>query len=367
MPKLIFTSYSGAPEFTDPYKWLNRIEAYTGILEKLAADHEVISIEHISYNGRLQQNGVQYLFTRLKGKTTRFPFKIHRLIKDLQPDFVFINGLIFPLQVIQLKLTLGKRTKIILLHRAEKPFGGIKKLFQKMADRYIEAYLFASPGFGEKWKGNIDKNKIYEVIQASSVFQVTDKAMARNITKVSGHPVFLWVGGLTVNKDPVTVVKAFLDFAARHQKARLYMIFQTEELLPVISKLILDHAMGGNVFLKGLVPHNALTDWFNSADFYISASHYEGSGVALSEAMSCGCIPITTDITSFQKMKGHCGYGFKAGDDRELLSILEKSLHTDLENEREKVLRQFKDELSFEAIVRKINLILRKDEVVVNP
>ncbi|MFL5739293.1 MAG: hypothetical protein ACJ75B_03680, partial [Flavisolibacter sp.] len=97
---LVFTGYVGVPEFHDPETWLKRIKGHTGVLEELAKTHKVIEIEKISWEGGLEKNGVQYYFFRMKGAVARFPFRLHRLIKKLQPDVVFFNGANFPLQLI---------------------------------------------------------------------------------------------------------------------------------------------------------------------------------------------------------------------------------------------------------------------------
>ena len=114
------------------------------------------------------------------------------------------------------------------------------------------------------------------------------------------------------------------------------------------------------IVLVGKVSHDQLLYWYNSADFFISASRYEGSGVAVSEAMSCGCIPITSNFITFQKMtgSGKCGLLFETGNDKDLLVALLKTDEMDMEKERDRVLRQFKEELSFEAIAKKINAVI---------
>ncbi len=105
--RIISTSYSKTEEFDNPRKWLERICFYTGILDELSKQHEVISIERINYEGECRINGVQYFFIRLKRGVVRFPFRMHRFVKNLQPDVVLVNGLIFPLQVIQFEVEIG--------------------------------------------------------------------------------------------------------------------------------------------------------------------------------------------------------------------------------------------------------------------
>ncbi|MGZ8537263.1 MAG: glycosyltransferase family 4 protein [Flavisolibacter sp.] len=363
--KIVFTSYASAPEFNKPEDWLKRLEGYTGILENLNQEHEVIGIERINYEGEFLFNGVQYYFIRQNKNIVRFPVQIHQLIKIIDPDIVFINGLIFPLQVIQLRFFLKRNAKIFLLHRADKPFTGSKKLLQKIADKFISGYLFSSSEFGKQWmeEGIISNaKKIHEVIQASSSFQYKPREASRNLSGIDGSPVFIWVGRLDTNKDPLTVIKAFIDFHKNQPLAKLYLIYQEDELLPSIQKLLSEHPYSQeNIQLLGKKSHAQLSDLYNSADYVISSSYYESNGVAVCEAMSCGCIPILTNIPSFRKMSGpgKCGMLYTAGDSKALLDCLFKTINLDIEKEKNKVLQQFREELSYEAIGRKINKIIK--------
>ncbi|HEX3386522.1 MAG TPA: glycosyltransferase, partial [Mucilaginibacter sp.] len=82
-----------------------------------------------------------------------------------------------------------------------------------------------------------------------------------------------------------------------------------------------------SITLVGELPHDELQYWFNSADFTLSASHYEGSGTAVCEAMSCGCVPIVTDIPSFRMItdNGRCGLLYEPGNEHALLDALRPS------------------------------------------
>ena len=362
--KIVSTSYTNTVQFTDPVAWLQRINFYTGILEELAKKHRVESIEQINYSGVKEHKGVKYHFLNFRKSKLYFPRGLHNYIKKLQPDIVFVNGLIFPLQVVQLRLKLGRTVKIILLHRGEKPHRGIKRLLQKLADKCIDAYLFTSAEFGKDWTqhGNIgNQNKIHEVIQASSAFYQQEKFLARSAAGVDGSPIFLWVGRLDANKDPLTVVKAFIQFARFQPGAKLYMIYQSDELLNDIKDLIHQEANTVKpINLVGKIAHEELQTWYNAADFIISGSHHEGSGIAVCEAMSCGCVPVLTDIISFRKMSGpgNCGLLYEPGNTASLLKILMQTLELDIEKERAKTLQQFKTELSFEAIAKKIAQVI---------
>jgi glycosyltransferase involved in cell wall biosynthesis len=137
------------------------------------------------------------------------------------------------------------------------------------------------------------------------------------------------------------------------------MIYHTDELLDEIKSLISKHENKDAIMLIGKVEHDELLYWFNSADFIISCSHYEGSGTAVCEAMSCGCIPIVTDIFSFRMItdNGNCGLLYEAGNQAALLSALYQSLTLDIKTKRSRSLEYFKSKLSFRAIAEQIEEI----------
>jgi glycosyltransferase involved in cell wall biosynthesis len=358
----VFVTYNSSLEFDSPESWFKRTEGYTGALFSLAKDNTVINIKQINYEGDCLYKGVHYYFINFNKKRTFFPWKLNRLVKSFNPDIVFLQGLHTPLQFLQLGLQLNKKTKVIAQHHAEKPLMGFRKYLQKMADKFVDAYLFASHDMGLEWvaKGNISSaRKIHEVMEVSSIFSPMDKALAASKTGISGNPVFLWVGRLNDNKDPLTVIKAFLRFVEVKPSARMYMIYHTEELLAGIQQLLNGSAQKDAVILVGKVPHRDLQYWFNSADIILSGSHYEGSGTAVCEAMSCGCLPVVTDIFSFRMItdNGRCGLLYEPGNEDALFSALMQTQQIDVKEKQKASLEYFRENLSFEAIARRIQEI----------
>ncbi|MDP4148564.1 MAG: glycosyltransferase family 4 protein [Bacteroidota bacterium] len=364
--KFVFVSHNYSPDIHSPGDWFARIKIYTGSLSCLSERHSVIRIERINYTGSCLHEGVQYYFGDYGKGKLHWPWALHRFVAALHPDVVVVSGLHYPWQVIQLRWRLGNEVVIIAQNHAEKPFTGIRKLLQRMADRCIDAYFFSSKEMGSDWvdRGNLaDRRKIHEVMEVSSVFHPSDREMARSTTGVQGQPVWLWVGRLDQNKNPLMVLRAFLQYARVRPGPRLYMIFHTTELLGEIERLLEGERADGKdgdreqgdrreVILVGAQDHGRLQDWYSSADFIVSGSWYEGSGAAVCEAMSCGCIPILTDIPSFRMMTGHgrCGRLYAAGDQQGLLAALMATSDMDIASERRKTLEQFRSKLSFEAI-----------------
>lgn len=357
--KCVFAGYVFTKEYNSPPAWIERIKAYTGILEALAQNNEVISIEQIDYEGEYKKAGVKYYFKRFTNPKGN---QVNTFIKSLKPDVVIIQSLHYPLQVMRLRLKLGKQVRIIVQNHAEKPFTGIKKYLQKLSDKFTDGYLFASHHLGAKWiqTGNLaSASKIHEVMEVSSVFSQMDKLTAKQKTGVKDGLIFLWVGRLNDNKDPLTVLKAFLRFAEVKPSARLYMIYHTEELLGQVQALLNDSSQKNAVTLIGKVPHDELQYWFNSADIILSGSHYEGSGTAVCEAMSCGCMPVVTDIDSFRMItdNGKCGLLYEAGNEEALVNALHQIDQIDMAGKQKASLDYFKSNLSFEAIAKQIQEI----------
>lgn len=359
--RIVFVSYNYSSDIRSPLEWTERIKYYVGWSEHLAKTHTVIRVDQINYEGIFNHNNVRYHCIDAGKKNNYWPWKLHRMVRSLSPDVVIVSSFMFPLQVIQLRLWLKSKVKIIVQHHAEKPYSGVKKIIQNLASRQIDLYLFVSKETGIFWVNNHNlatEKKIREFPEVSSGFYPIDKISARAITKLSGSPAFIWVGRLNQNKDPVLALKGFLLFAESHPQARLYMIYQTDELLPEIKSILTKQAKDSPVVLIGKIPHHDVLYWFNSADYYLSASHYEGSGTALSEAMSCGCIPIVTNIPSFRAIIGKSGLTFEPGNETSLLLALKQSIPETIDHIKQDLLNRFETELSFSAIAGKFQKIL---------
>jgi glycosyltransferase involved in cell wall biosynthesis len=336
------------PSCQDPDEWLRRVEFINGVPEALAKHSRQTVIYNIEYKGELTRNGVRYLFPGFKRWQLHLPFGFNRLIKKLEPDVVIVHGLIFPLQVVMLRAIIGPSLKIICQHHAEWPFKDLRILMSRWADRYVGAYLFASKRQAIGWTRNM--SKVQEIIGASSYFLPGER---------KEQSTYLWVGDLNRNKNPLLVAGAFAGFAKRHGDVVLDMIYPTGELERELRQI----ASGSPAIrLVGKVDHGEMQTWFRKAQFIIASSFYEGSGIAVCEALSCGCIPILSNIPSFAAMTNNFGFGmsFDPADETSLESALETSYGIEREAESKKVTRFFLSELSFEANARKIMDVIGK-------
>jgi glycosyltransferase involved in cell wall biosynthesis len=155
-------------------------------------------------------------------------------------------------------------------------------------------------------------------MEVSSGFTLQPRDPSRQRTGMHGSPVFAWNGRLHPIKDPLTALKGFSRIRRQWPQSRLYMIFLTDELRRSVDDVIAaDPDLRDSVELRGCLPYAAVEDFLNSADFLLLSSVHEGgSTYAVLEGMSCGLIPVLTDIPSFRAMTdgGKHGLLFPVGD-----------------------------------------------------
>jgi glycosyltransferase involved in cell wall biosynthesis len=357
--KIVHVSFADVRSYTDPHLWLRKIQFYTGIVVEMAKSHEVVSVHSINYEGSVAIDKALFLFLRRNGFQRLLPTRIFAKISALSPDIVIVHGLANPFYTAMLSLAIKPATRLYLQHHAERPLTGLREVMQRHLDRRIAGYFFCSFDLADLWvkAGQIrSRGQIHEVMEVSSPFGTIDVERARHEVEVRHSRVYLWVGRLDDNKDPETLIKAFVSFARTNLSAGLYVIYAEGAVDRVDALRRMAHAAIDQITFVGKVDHDRLGYWYNASDVIISTSHYEGSGLAVCEGMSCGCIPVLTNIPSFRMMSanGSVGYLFEPGDVDSLKNALSSSISLDILVEKERVLRFFRENLSFAAIADRI-------------
>jgi glycosyltransferase involved in cell wall biosynthesis len=93
-----------------------------------------------------------------------------------------------------------------------------------------------------------------------------------------------------------------------------------------VKNFVLENGLSDRVHFRGYLPNEALATYYQAADVYLSASHVDGSSVALMESMACGCPALVSDIPANLEWVSHGeqGWVFKDGDSDDLA---QKVLH----------------------------------------
>jgi glycosyltransferase involved in cell wall biosynthesis len=358
---LAFVNYNTVPYGTAPAEWLKLVAPYIGILSELGKKHEIHYFIYAEKDQEYFSQGINchYIDSNRKDFTQSV---LHRRLRKLQPQIIFVYGLYFNFQVLWLRRMLGNKIRIVLQSHSFLPARGYRIWMERWCYSSVSAYFFVSYDLAARWirNGNFPGDgKVIEIMPASSLLHAMDQQEARVYTGMSGKLNFLWVGRLNRNKDPITVMDAFLEFAGRHTEAKLYMIYQQNDMPEEIAAKLRGD-MGGNIVMIGNVPNKDLAFWYSSADFFISGSHHESFGLALCEALSCGAYPVVPAIPSFEKMTANGRYGslFEVGDKGSLLTAMQQAIKGDPAEKRKQVIGFFKENLSFPAIALRLEEVL---------
>lgn len=318
------------------------------LLQHLTKQFEIHSYGFAMFTCNESRNSICYRVFNKRTSKLSLPFKQHKEIKALRPEFVLVHGISNYFQVMHLKLILGKKSKILVQHHGERPLGIIKRTLLKLSALVVDAFLFTSEETARQLR--IPQKKLFLLMEGSTDFKQKNKTEVRIKLKLPEEGlIYIWVGRLIPVKNPLFLLEEVTMFLKERPSAYLYLMYHDETLLEECRKLTRGLI---NVKYLGKVPHQELNDWFSAADYFVSASLHEGSGYALCEAMACGCIPIVPSIGAFNYMtaNGEVGLMYEAGKRESLREALVRSETLNKTEAQKKVLDQFGNHLSFEAI-----------------
>ena len=111
------------------------------------------------------------------------------------------------------------------------------------------------------------------------------------------------------------LVKAFAAAAGVNPDLRL-MLYGKGSQEDILRNMVQELGIKEKVYFGGVANFEHLPDLYCSADFYLSASHSDGSSVSLMEALACGLPVIVSDIPGNLEWirEGEQGWLFKDGD-----------------------------------------------------
>jgi glycosyltransferase involved in cell wall biosynthesis len=274
-------------------------------------------------------------------------------IKKKKCEYIIIHGLDYFLEATFLKWFSG--TNVILQHHAEKTYSRKKAILMPLADKWIDAYLFngkemALPFLQKKFISSI--NKIYEVVEGSSSFQLLP---SKNIEPIKQ---LVFIGRLNENKNLITLLKAITILKIKRSDFHLTIYYTSNELEQELKIYSAENKINDVVTFNGSIPKNEIERVLNQSDVFVSCSLYEGSGYSLIEALACGVFPIASRIPAFDFLLEGLNekLQFNPTDEIELANNLHKVLDIEFkESMRQSIRNHFDKKCSNSAIVKQID------------
>jgi glycosyltransferase involved in cell wall biosynthesis/GT2 family glycosyltransferase len=304
--------------------------------------------------------GIDYHFLPFGRASGAAPRGLEALLRALGPQVLHVHGLNFPRDVVDLA-RLAPGVPILLQdHASRAPRHPWRRRRWRRGFAAAAAVAFCSREQAQPFAaaGLIPSHvRVLQIPECPSRFTAGDQAEARRASGLYGDPCLLWVGHLDRNKDPLTVLSGVSAAVEQLPQLQLWCCFGSAPLLAEVEARVKgDPALRTRVHLLGRVAHERIEQLMRAADVFVLGSHREGSGYSLIEALACSLPPLVSDIPSFRALTdaGRVGALFPCGDGRQLAAGLIALAGRPRAALREAARAWFEQELSFEAVGRKL-------------
>jgi len=364
-PRIVQVNAVYDPSAATPDALLDRYPTLTGLssaLRKAGADVHVV--QRFRAAARTVRDGVPYDMVA----DTEPPWlpalessrALVQAVTALKPDVVHVNGLIFPALVANLRSAIEPGTAIVVQHHGGSfphlgwgPLGAWRKNTWRNHLAHADAFSFTSEEQADDWRraGILGDQRVLGIVESGTHMSPLPLDRARAASGLRGSPLIVWVGRLTANKDPLTVLDG-LDLALPSLgEARVAMIYSNDTMHAEVSaRIARSDLLRERVTRVGKVAFEEMAAFYSSADIFISGSLDEGSGYSLIESMACGLAPVVTDIPAFRGIVGKCGVRWEAGNSAACAAALLHLCAGDLPRARAEARQQFERELCWPAI-----------------
>lgn len=160
---------------------------------------------------------------------------------------------------------------------------------------------------------NLDKITVVPLAASEDFKPINDQLILDKIQSRYHLPkkYLLYVGDVNWNKNISGLLKAYAAIGNEFKLVLVGGSFLKNSLSEVkeINKIIDDLGITNNIIKLGFVPDADLVAVYNLASVYIQPSFYEGFGLPVLEAMSCGCPVLSSNKSSLPEIGGNAiGY-----------------------------------------------------------
>jgi len=148
------------------------------------------------------------------------------------------------------------------------------------------------------------------------------------IEMVNGYDIQKWkiTGNKRIENSFLTVTYA-LNEIGYYRKGIDLIVFLANTFpnykFTIVGKVYLKETCPENLELINNIPQSELLEIYNSHQYYLQLSMFEGFPNALCEAMLCGCIPIGSNVAGIPDIIGKQGYILKEKEEEKLIEIID--------------------------------------------
>lgn len=230
------------------------------------------------------------------------------LWKIRDADIVHVHGLgFFSDYLVKNKLLHGKK---IVLHT----HGGV--FHTKRISFFKKIYFYTIERIMHKFLDKVfavsvqDKNLFSKICDKKKIVLLENGVNVEEFKVGKKTPnSFLYAGRLSKNKRIDLLLEAFARVVQKSPNAKLVIAgVDWENLQRELKLQAKELGISKNVSFLGEVNRAELLKQYSSAEFFVSASEYEGFGITALEASASECIPLVNKIDAFENIFGKESY-----------------------------------------------------------
>ena len=174
----------------------------------------------------------------------------------------------------------------------------------------------------------VTPDKVYAILLAAgdNIRPVNDHTKAARICSRYGLQAgefILYVGVLEPRKNVPTLLHAYRDLVDRGLQERLAIVGKQGWMFENIFATVQTLKLEDRVVFTGYVPDEDLPYLYNGARLFVYPSLYEGFGLPVLEAMTCGTPVITSNVSSMPEIIGDAGLLVDPHDPKQLAQAIE--------------------------------------------
>jgi glycosyltransferase involved in cell wall biosynthesis len=150
----------------------------------------------------------------------------------------------------------------------------------------------------------------------------------KNVDKYTKSDYILYVGTIEPRKNLPVLLKAFKTLRSKYPLKLIMaggMGWSYEDIL----KMPYELGMKDDIIFTGYIDEKTVMSLYNYASAVVYPSTYEGFGMPVIEAMSCGVPVIVSDIPSLSEISGGAAAVFNKDDHEQLASVIEDIISSD--------------------------------------
>jgi len=249
---------------------------------------------------------------------------------------------------------LGARSIVIVggYEPAKEPdidYGG---LLDPEDERIVRNAIFGSDlvlAVSEFTKGEIERNLGFK--DARVLHNCVRDGLADS--SVPKEPVVLMVANSTSKTRRLKGLDCFARVSSHVSEARFVLVGRSDG--PTATEL---RSLGPRLEVLGELPYGEVVSWMRRAKVCCQLSYRESFGVAIVEAMACGCVPVVTRAGALPEIVGAVGHSAAYGDVEATTSAVRSALSGDRKAAMERA-KVFSADRRERGLVEAISSVLR--------